>query len=125
MRVVYPAAKEAFLRGDIDMMADTIRLQLVGAYIYDAADLIISDITGAIGSSVIAAVTDVADGIAQCNDVTFPDVGGTDHVTGIVTFHDNTGTLIAYTDQRADTVPLDVTPNGGDITLSFNYLVKI
>lgn len=124
MRAVYPAGKEAFLSGTVAMMADTIKVALVGGYTYDPADAVIADVTGVIGSE-IASVTSVDGGVALVGDVTFPSVGGTAHVTGIVTYHDNTGTLIAFTDQRADTIPLDITPNGGDITLSFPYLVKL
>ena len=127
MRVIYPAAKEALLRGQFDLMADTIKAQLVGAYTYAADDVTTADLAGTVGSPVIVSVTSVTDGIALCADVVYNNLSGAD-VTGIVFFQDNTpdpGVLISYTDQRADTVPIHVVPNGADVTFSFDFMIKI
>jgi hypothetical protein len=123
VRVVYPAGKTAMLRGQLDMMADTIRAQLVSSP-YEPTDEVIADVTGLIGSSVIITGIDVVNGQATADDITFPAVGGSTHVTGVVLYKDG-GTLISFSDQRADTVPIDITPNGGDITMTYAYLVRI
>lgn len=126
MRAIYPAGKELLLRGDVDLVTDTIKVALVGTYTYDATDTGLADVTGIIGTAQIVSVNAITGGVVTIDDVTFADVGGTDHVTGVITYRDGTPfPLLAYASQRADTVPIDVTPTGGDITLSFNYLLKI
>jgi hypothetical protein len=127
MRVIYPTGKEALLRGQIDLMTDTIKAQLVGAYTYDAADVTTGDLAGLVGSPVIVAVSSVTNGIALCADVVYNNLSGAD-VTGIVFYQDLTpdpGVLISFVDQRADTVPIHVVPNGGDVTFSFDFMIKI
>lgn len=124
MRNIYPAAKTAFLRGQVDLVTDTIKAQLTTGGTYDANDAAIGDVAGLLGSPVIITGITVTNGIADGDDIVFPDVGGAAHVTGVVLFKDG-GTLISFCDQRADTVPLDITPNGGDITMTFQYLVRL
>lgn len=125
MRAVYPSAKTAFLRGQVDLLADTIKAQLVGAYTYDPAHVDTDDLTGLVGTAVIVSVTDVANGVALCADLIYADLTGAD-VTGIAFYRDGIpGTLLSFTDQRGDTTPLAVTPNGGDVTFTFDYLLKI
>lgn len=128
MRVIYPSGKEALLRGQIDLMADTIKAQLVGAYTYNPAHVDTDDLTGLVGTALVVSVTDVAGGVALCADLVYDNLTGAD-VTGIAFYHqvdvDTPGTLLSFTDQRGDTTPLAVTPNGGDVTFSFNFLLKI
>jgi len=128
MRVIYPSAKTALLRGQIDLLADTVKAQLVGAgYTYNAAHDTTDDLTGTVGAALIVSVTDVTDGVALCADLVYVDLTGAE-VTGIVFYQDNTpdpGVLLSYCDQRADTVPISVVPNGADVTFSFDYLMKI
>lgn len=127
MRVIYPTGKEALLRGQIDLMTDTIKAQLVGAYTYADDDATTDDLAGLVGSPVIVSVSSVTNGIALCADVVYNNLSGTD-VTGIVFYQDNTpdpGVLISYTNQRADTVPIHVVPNGADVTFSFDFMIKI
>lgn len=126
MRVLYPSGKTALLRGQMDLEVDTFKAQLCGPGAFDPADVNALDVTGLIGPAVTLSGIDVLDGVARVNDVTFPDVGGTTHVTGVIVFQDgDPAPLLCFTDQRADTVPLNVTPTGGDITLTFDYLVKL
>jgi hypothetical protein len=127
VRVIYPAAKEALLRGQFDLVTDTIKAQLVGAYTYAADDAITTDLAGTVGSPVIVSVTSVTDGVALCADVIYNNLSGAD-VTGIVFYQDNTpdpGVLISYTNQRTDTTPVHVVPNGGDVTFTFDFMIKI
>lgn len=126
MRAIYPSGKTALLRGQMDLEVDTFKAQLVGPGAYDPTDQVTTDVTGWLDSAVTLSGIVVTDGVARVDDVTFTDVGGTTHVRGVIVFKDgNPGLLLSFTDQRADTVPIDVTPNGGDITLTFDYLVKI
>jgi len=121
VRAVYPIAKHDLLAGAINMLTDTVKCALV-ADDYNPADLSIADVTVVATTNV--SVTDITDdGQVLCNDITFASVSGSP-VTGVVTYIDG-GPLVGYTNQRADTVPIDITPNGGDITLSFPYLVKL
>jgi hypothetical protein len=127
VRVLYPTGKQALLRGQIDLETDTIKAQLVGGYTYDAAHNDTSDLTGLVGSPVIVDVTDTTGGTALCADLVYNNLSGAD-VTGIAFYKDNTpapGTLLTYCDQRADTVPINVEPNGGDVTFTFDFLLKI
>jgi hypothetical protein len=128
MRVIYPSAKEALLRGQIDLMTDTIKAQLVGAYTYNPTHVDTDDLTGLVGTALIVSVTDVANGVALCGDLVFDNLTGP-AVTGIAFYHevdvDTPGTLVSFTDQRGDTTPLAVTPNGGDVTFTFDFLLKI
>lgn len=127
----YMAGRNAVLAGDIDFDADTIHVALTGpSYTFDDTDVHLADVAGLRSDAHrIVTVTAISNGRVQVADVVFPDVSGTDHVTGLVVYHytgdPDTGTLIAAVTTRADTIPLDVTPNGGDLTFSFNYLVKI
>ena len=124
MRVIYPAGKTALLRGQVDMMADTIRVALVAGYIYDPAHAVLGDIGPLAAPGAIVSVTDVIEGRAVCEDVTFVDLTGPAAITGLVVYRDP-DVLLAFMDQRADTVPISVTPNGADVTFSFDHLVKI
>ena len=123
MRAIYPAGKEALLRGTVDLMVDTIKAQLVGVYTYNAADADATDLVGQIGAPLIVSVTSVTNGTASCEDLVWVALTGAT-VTGIVIYQDS-GPLLAYTNQRADTTPVNVVPNGADVTFSFDYLLKI
>jgi hypothetical protein len=124
----YPSALNAVLRGDVHFLTDTFKAQLVGdPFTFDTADTALADVTGAIGAAVNVSVISITGGRVLVNDITFPDVSGTEPITALVVYQDTAGTdpLICCIDRRADTVPIGVIPNGGDLTFSFNYLVKI
>lgn len=128
MSAWYPSALNAVLRGDVHFEIDTFRAQMVGdPFTFDTTDTVRADITGQIGTPVIVSVLSITDGRAIVNDIVFPSVGGTEPVTGLVVYQDTASVdrLICCIDRRADTVPLGVEPNGGDLVFSLNYLVKI
>ena len=126
MRAIYPSAKTAFLRGQMDFEVDTFKAQLTTGAFYDATHVNLVDATGLIGPAVVLNGITVADGIARVDDVTFPDVGGGSQIQGVVIFKDGIpAPLVAFINQRRDTVPIDVPATGGDVTLSFDYLVKL
>jgi hypothetical protein len=127
---VYPICKEALLAGDINFETDSIMVVLVGApFVFLPDDAVIGDVDGVIDDPRPVAVLSIADGVVEVGDVTFPDIAGATHVTGLVAYHNNVlpadRILLCHIDRRADTVPIDVTPNGGDLTFSFTYLMKL
>lgn len=121
--VLYDFGRELFLGGSISWANDTIKCALIntGVYTFSAAHTSITSITSGIvgtASSAFAGKT-VTTGIADANDVTIAAVSGST-ISAIVIYKDGTpGTpLIAYIDTAASGLP--VTPNGGDITISWS-----
>jgi len=121
---VYPKAKEAFLKADIDLENDVIRAVLIdtGTYTYNASHNAYDDLSGVVGteSGALASKT-FTNGTFDAADITFTGVTG-NTVEAIVLFKD-TGTpandlLIAYIDSATSGLPL--TPNGGDVVVSWN-----
>jgi hypothetical protein len=126
VRAIYPSAKTALLRGQMDFEVDTFKAQLTTGAFYDATHVDLDDVTGLIGPAVVLNGIAVANGIATVDDVTFPDVGGGAQIQGVVIFMDGLpAPLVAFINQRRDTVPIDAPATGGDVTLSFDYLVKL
>ena len=121
---IYPKAKEAFLKGDIDLENDTIRAVLIdtGTYTYSAAHSVYSDLSGVVGSESggFDDVT-VTNGVFDAGDITFTAVTG-NTVEAIVIFQDTgnpaTDRLIAYIDTASSGLP--ATPNGGNITVTWH-----
>jgi hypothetical protein len=118
--VVYPKAKESFLKADLDLDS-VVRAVLIdtGTYTYNAAHDNYDDLSGVVGteSSALASKT-FTNGTFDAADITFTAVSGAT-VEAIVLFLD-TGTasadkLIAYIDSASAGLP--VTPNGGDINV--------
>jgi hypothetical protein len=121
--VVYPKAKESFLKGDLDLDG-TVRAVLIdtGTYTYNAAHDNYDDLSGVVGSesSALGSKT-FTNGTFDAADITFTAVSGAT-VEAIVLFLD-TGTasadkLICYIDSASSGLP--VTPNGGDINVAWN-----
>ena len=121
--VVYPKAKESFLKADLDLDS-VVRAVLIdtGTYTYNAAHDNYDDLTGVVGSeSGALASKTFTNGTFDAADITFTAVTGAT-VEAIVLFLD-TGTasddkLIAYIDSASAGLP--VTPNGGDINVVWN-----
>lgn len=120
---IYPKAKEAFLSGDIDLTSDTIRAVLVdtGTYTYNSAHDFYNDLSGVVGSESGAfGSKSVTNGVFDAADITFTAVTG-NSAEAIVIFQDtgnaSTDALIAYIDSATG---LPVTPNGGDINITWH-----
>lgn len=129
MNPLYPAGKSALLRGEMNLLTDTFKAQLAG-YTFDPTHATAADIGGAVGEPALVVVTDVADGAAFADDVTFLAVGGTDEVTAVIVYLDTgdptTSTLLTCINRRADAVPLAIEPDDGDLSFSFpDYLVQL
>lgn len=122
---LFDPGREGFLDGSIDYDTDTIKAALVRGYAFSAAHRFVSDVTGAGGTLVArsAALTTktVTSGVADADDVTFTAVASGAAITAVIVYKDTgadgTSRLIAFIDTATN---LPVTPNGGDITVSWD-----
>lgn len=119
---LYTKYREKALQGQINWLADNIKVALVDSADYvvnTATHEFLSDIPSAGRVAISANLTGktATGGVADANDVTFPSVSG-DVSEALVIFKDTgtdtTSPLIAYIDTATG---LAVTPNGGDITV--------
>jgi len=126
--VLYDLGRESFLKGEISWSGDTIAIALVDSALYTpnlATDQFLSDVVA--GGAVIASFSGMtskttAAGVADAADVTFTAVTGAVSEY-LVVYQDTTvaGTsrLIGLLDS-AGVTGLPVTPNGGDIQITFD-----
>lgn len=129
---LYSSGREGFLAGEIDWDTAVIKAALVRGYAFDATDKFVSDVTGGGGELVAtsAAFTSktVTAGTADAADVTFTAVPAGAAITGIIIFQasavgggadvaPSAQRLIAYVDTATG---LPVTPNGGNITVTWD-----
>jgi len=120
---LYPKAKEAFLNGSINMIANTITIALIdtGVYTYSTTHQYRSDISNSavISTSTLANKT-IANGVFDADDALFSSVTGA-NAEALIIFSDSaiqgTSRLIAYIDSATG---LPILPNGGDITVAFS-----
>ena len=126
---LYDKGREAFLSGGINWgtaaAGDSIKAVLVDAADYTvnlASHQFLSDVAaaGRVATSAAFAGKTVTGGIADANDITFTAVTG-DPSEALVLIKDTgtaaTSPLIAYIDTATG---LPVTPNGGDITVTWD-----
>ena len=120
---LYTPFKVLLLGGDIDLASDTIKAVLIDTadYTFSAAHDFYNDASaGAVGTPQTIANVTITGGVFDGDDVTFTSVTG-DQCEAIVIYKDtgNTATspLIAYIDSATG---LPVTPNGGDITITWD-----
>jgi hypothetical protein len=127
---LYTAARNSFLKGEIDWEDDTIKVALIDAADYTVAlaeDVVLDDVpSAAIVATETLANTAVVDGAADADNVTFSAVSG-DSVEGVLIYQDtgdsSTSRLIVY---GSGFTGLPFTPNGGAITITFpNDAVRI
>lgn len=120
---LYDHGRDAFLNGAINWGSDTIKIALVDAGTYTvnlSTHQFFSDLSGVVGAPATLASTSSSAGVADAADVTFSTVTGAS-VEALVIYKDtgtsSTSPLIAYIDSATG---LPVTPNGGDITVTFD-----
>jgi hypothetical protein len=107
----------------VDLSDDTIRVALVdtGTYTYSGSHEFYSSVSGVVGTPQALASKTVTNGVFDAADVTFTAVSGAS-VEALVIYKDTgtagTSSLIAYIDTVSSGLP--VTPNGGDITITWN-----
>lgn len=121
---LYDAARESFLKGEIDFSTDDIRAKLVASTY--TANLSTHSTVADLGANVVATSASLASktttaGVADAADITFSAVSGA-QCSSVVLFKyvvgDGTDKLIAYIDQATSGLP--VTPNGGDINVTWD-----
>lgn len=122
---VYPKFKEALLdaSSNSDLNDGTVKVALVdtGTYTYSAAHQFYSDLSGVVGTPVEITNTTVASGLFDGDNVTFSAVSGSS-AEALVIYIDTgvagTSRLVIFMDTGVTGLP--VTPNGGDITVTWN-----
>jgi hypothetical protein len=122
---IYPKFKEALWLQSANSNANTgtVRVALVdtGVYTYSAAHEFLTSLTGVVGTAQTVGSKTFTDGVFDGTDVTYTAVTG--NSAEALVFYIDTGTaatsrLIQYIDSGFTGLP--VTPNGGDITITFN-----
>lgn len=120
---LYDLGRQAFLDGDIDWSADTIKAALVdtGTYTFSQSHQYYSSVSSAVvGTPATLASKTSTSGVADAADVTYSAVSGST-VEALVLYKDTgnaaTSPLIAYIDTATG---LPVTPNGGDISIAWD-----
>lgn len=129
---LYPLYKQKILNpgtlgttsGDaVDLTDDTIKVALVdtGTYTYSAAHEFLTSLTGVVGTAQTLGTKTVTSGVFTAAAATFTAVTGVS-VEALVIYKDTgtagTSSLIAYIDVVASGLP--VTPNGGNITITWH-----
>ncbi len=116
----YQSGLKAILDGDVDHLADTIKVALIDTadYTFDAGHDFYSDISaGVVGTPGTLDNKTTTNGIFDADDEVFSGVSG-DSIEAVVIYKDTgnpaTSQLLAYLDG------LNLTPNGGNITAQFN-----
>ena len=123
---IYPKYKETILGAgtNTNLLSGTVKVALVdtGVYTYNAAHQFLTSLTGVVGTAgTIGATKTVTNGVFDGADVTFSAVTG-NSVEALVIYVDTgtagTSPLVAYIDTGVTGLP--VTPNGGDIAVTWN-----
>jgi hypothetical protein len=122
---LFDPGREGILDRTIDMTAATVKVALVRGYTFSAAHKFLSDVTTA-GGSVVGTAQALASktytsGVFDAADVTFTAVASGASVAALVIYNDtgtaSTSRVIAYIDTATG---LPVTPNGGDINVTWD-----
>ncbi len=121
---LYPKWKEAIVQATSNSsLGGTVKIALVdtGTYTYSASHEFLSSLSGVVGTAQTLATKTFTNGVFDAADVTFTAVSGAS-VEALVIYVDTgssaTSRLVAYIDTGQTGLP--VTPNGGDITVTFN-----
>lgn len=122
---LYPKWKEALLQNLTNSsLTGTVKAALVdtGTYTYSAAHEFLSSLSGVVGTAqTIGATKTYANGVFDGADVTYTAVTGAT-AEALVLYVDSgvagTSRLVAYIDTGVTGLP--VTPNGGDISVTWN-----
>lgn len=121
---LYDHGREGILDRTIDMTASTITVALIRGGTFTPTHEFLSDLTGAggsvVASAVLASKTETS-GVFGAANVTFPAVAPGTACSALVIYNDtgtgSTSRLVAWIDTATG---LPVTPNGGDITVSWD-----
>ena len=120
---LYDSAREAYLTGAMNWMADDIRFALVRGYTFNATHTSLAAVVAAGGTLVsqtgsAATGKSATGGVADADDVLFSAVASGAACQSVVVYRDGASdalrSLIAFFDTGAG---LPVTPTGSDITI--------
>ena len=126
---IYPKYKEALLNASANSAitgSGTTGLYAAlvdtGTYTYSSAHEFYSSLSGVVGTDQEITTPTLTNGVVDGGDVTFSAVSG-NSVEAIVIYRKNAGAnttwrLVAYIDTGQTGLP--VTPNGGNITITWN-----
>jgi hypothetical protein len=122
---IYPLYKQALLdaSANVDLNDGTVKVALVdtGTYTYSATHEFLTSLSGVVGTAQTINTTTVTNGLFDGDNVTFTAVTG-NSVEALVIYIDTgtagTSRLVAYIDTSVTGLP--VTPNGGDISITWN-----
>lgn len=119
---MYDKGRQAFGDAGVNWSSDTIKVCLVdtGTYTFSQSHQYHSSLSGIVATATLASKTNT-DGVLDAADVTFTSVSGSS-VEAIVIYKDTgvsgTSPLILYVDTVSSGLP--VTPNGGNITVTWD-----
>jgi hypothetical protein len=122
---IYPKYKEAILQSaaNSNMSSGTVKVALVdtGTYTYSSAHEFYSSVSGVVGTPQTIGTKTFTNGVFDGADVTFTAVSGST-VEALVIYIDTgtagTSRLIGFIDTGVTNLP--VTPNGGDISITWS-----
>lgn len=126
---IYPTYKKSLLDGDANTAltgSGTTGLYVAlidtGTYTYSSAHQFYSSLSGVVGTDQEITTVTTTNGLIDGADVTFSSVSGAT-VEALVLYRKNVGAnttwrLVAYIDTGVTGLP--VTPNGGNITVTWN-----
>jgi hypothetical protein len=122
---IYPKFKEALWLQSANSNASTgtVKVALVdtGTYTYSAAHEFVSSLSGTVGTAQTIGNKTFTNGVLDGDNVTFTGVTG-NTIEALVIYIDtgnaSTSRLISYQDTNVTGLP--ATPNGGDITITWN-----
>ena len=126
---IYPKYKEALLNGSANSAITGsgttglyVALVDTGTYTYSASHEFYSSLSGVVGTDQEITTPTLTGGVVDGGDVTFSAVSG-NSVEALVIYRKNAGAnttwrLVAYIDTGQTGLP--VTPNGGNITITWN-----
>ena len=123
---LYPKWKEQLLQfsANNNLSAGTVKVALIdtGTYTYDSANQFWSSASsGSVGTPQTIGSKTFTNGVFDGADVTFTAVTGS-NVEALIIYIDTgtaaTSPLVAYIDTSVTGLP--VTPNGGDVTITWN-----
>lgn len=122
---LYPKWKQALLEftADNDLDGQTVKVALVTAgYTYSGANQYYSSVSASVvGTPQTLGNKTFTDGVFDADDVTFLAVSGSQVVSLVIyidTGNPATSPLVAFIDTGVTNLP--VTPNGGDISITWN-----
>lgn len=120
---LYELTKAKMLQAGINMSSGDVKVSLIdtGTYTFSQTHEFYDDLSGVVATSGNLGSKTFTNGVFDAADVTFTGVSGATAealVIWVDTGNPATSPLIAYLDTNLTNMP--VTPNGGDITVSWN-----